>query len=549
MNEANNNPRDVALIGSGYWGKNLARNLYKLSSLKVIVDKSPETLERLLEQYPGIQTSDDFENILSDETIKKVVIATPAIMHYSQAKMALEAGKDVYVEKPLSLEVHQSEELVAIAKEKNAILMAGHILQYHPIVEKIKALIEDDTLGEILHINSNRMSLGKLRSEENVLWSFAPHDISMILSFMPNSPEAVSCSSSNFLQKGIADICQLFIDFGSNKSASITVSWISPFKEHKLTIIGKKGALVFDDTKEWEEKLCYYPQMILEKDEAFTLSKTEESYIKVSQAEPLERECQHFLDSCAKRSRPRTSGEEGLMGIRVLNAAQQSMDKKGDVVAISPPSFFAHPSACIDVGSEIGEGSKIWHFSHIMEGSVIGESCNIGQNVVVSGGVELGRQVKIQNNVSLYTGVECADYVFIGPSVVFTNIKNPRSEINQRSKYIKTFLEKGATVGANATIVCGITLGKYSFVGAGALVCKNVPDFALVVGNPARQVGWVNQAGEKLDLPLKLEGEETLEVKDAKGRYILSKETLKYEELEKKLQNNKASGSLESLSM
>lgn len=157
-----------------------------------------------------------------------------------------------------------------------------------------------------------------------------------------------------------------------------------------------------------------------------------------------------------------------------------------------------HPTAVIDEGCEIGEGTKIWHFSHIMPHCVIGKNCNIGQNVVVSPGVILGNNVKVQNNVSIYTGVQCEDDVFLGPSMVFTNVINPRSAVNRKNQYAKTIVKKGATIGANATIVCGIELGQFAFVGAGSVVTKSVPDYALVLGNPARQTGWMSEYGHKL---------------------------------------------------
>jgi len=162
-------------------------------------------------------------------------------------------------------------------------------------------------------------------------------------------------------------------------------------------------------------------------------------------------------------------------------------------------SYFAHETAVVDEGCQIGEGTKIWHFSHIMPNCVIGEKCNIGQNVVISPQVVLGKNVKIQNNVSLYTGVTCDDDVFLGPSCVFTNVINPRSAVNRRSEYAKTHVGKGASIGANATIVCGHDIGAFAFIGAGAVVTKTVPDYALVVGNPARQIGWMSEYGHRLE--------------------------------------------------
>jgi len=168
------------------------------------------------------------------------------------------------------------------------------------------------------------------------------------------------------------------------------------------------------------------------------------------------------------------------------------------IITNEKESYFAHETAVIDPGCTIGKGTKIWHFSHIMPNCRIGENCNIGQNVVVSPQVVLGNNVKVQNNVSIYTGVICEDDVFLGPSMVFTNVINPRSAINRKSEYARTHVGKGASIGANATIVCGHDIGKYAFIGAGAVVTKAVPDYALVVGNPAKQTGWMSEAGHKL---------------------------------------------------
>ncbi|MGE5382006.1 MAG: acyltransferase [Omnitrophica WOR_2 bacterium] len=187
--------------------------------------------------------------------------------------------------------------------------------------------------------------------------------------------------------------------------------------------------------------------------------------------------------------------------------------------------YFAHETAVIDEGCTIGKGVKIWHFSHIMEGCVIGDQCNIGQNVVVSPGVILGKNVKIQNNVSIYTGVTCEDDVFLGPSMVFTNVINPRSAVNRRNSYSRTLVKKGASIGANATIVCGHDIGEYAFIGAGAVVTKEVPPYALVVGNPAKQTGWMSEYGHKLNFNAQgfaecSESHEKYQLKDGKVRKV-----------------------------
>jgi len=203
-----------------------------------------------------------------------------------------------------------------------------------------------------------------------------------------------------------------------------------------------------------------------------------------------------------------SDGAEGLRVLRVLDACQRSLLSGG--VAVEPsgslsekerPPYFVHESAYVDDGAQVGAGTKIWHFSHIMKGARIGERSIIGQNVNVDGGAIVGSNVKVQNNVSVYAGVVIEDDVFLGPSCVLTNVTNPRAQINRHSLYEPTRLKRGCTVGANATIVCGVTIGRYAFVGAGSVVTKSVPDFALVVGNPARQVGWMSRHGHRLDLP------------------------------------------------
>lgn len=186
-------------------------------------------------------------------------------------------------------------------------------------------------------------------------------------------------------------------------------------------------------------------------------------------------------------------------------------------------SYFAHNTAIIDEGCEIGNDSKIWHFSHIMSGAKLGEECNLGQNVFVAGDVVLGRNVKVQNNVSIYSGVTCEDDVFLGPSCVFTNVLNPRSAVNRRGKYLKTKIEKGATIGANATIICGNHIGQFAFIGAGALVSRDIPAYALVIGNPSEQVGWMSEYGHRLNFNVK--GEATCI--ESGQKYLLSEDKVK----------------------
>jgi UDP-2-acetamido-3-amino-2,3-dideoxy-glucuronate N-acetyltransferase len=499
--------RSVGLVGVGYWGKNLARNFHQLGALHTICDADIGLLEARLAELPGVEVTTDFDQMLANPEITRIAIAVPAEVHYPLAKKALLAGKDVYVEKPLCLDRAEGEELIRLAEERGQILMVGHLLQYHPYMRKLQEMVGAGELGKLHYIVSNRLNLGKIRKEENALWSLAPHDISVILSLLGHKlPEKVRCIGGAFLTDGVADVSMTTLTFADNIRAHIYVSWLHPFKEQKLTVIGSKAMAVFDDTLPWEEKLVLYrDHLSWEGGSVPVPSKGDGERIVVPKEEPLRLECDHFLRCCDERVAPRTDGQEGLRVLQVLQAAQVSLAADGEEMApveVHPLRYSAHSTAVVDSGAEIGDGTKIWHFSHIMEGAKIGARCNLGQNVVVSPQVTLGSNVKVQNNVSLYSGVVCEDDVFIGPSAVFTNIPNPRSAVVRRDLYRRTVVRRGATIGANATILCGIELGEYSFVGAGAVVTKSIPAYALVVGSPARHVGWMSRHGGRLDLPL-----------------------------------------------
>jgi UDP-2-acetamido-3-amino-2,3-dideoxy-glucuronate N-acetyltransferase len=496
----------IAVIGSGYWGKNLIRNYSELGVLKLICDQNETTLNAFKEQFAGLETCLAANDVYGDPDIEGVVIATPAETHFTLAREALLADKHVYIEKPLVLNESEAIELIEIAKKRKRILMVGHLLQYHPIFMKLKEMSLDGELGRINYIYSNRLNLGKIRREENILWSFAPHDISMILALAEDEPETVYATGGYYLHKKIADVTTTHLEFNSGLQAHIFVSWLHPFKEQKLVVVGDKKMAVFNDTKAWENKLFIYEHEIKWEHNIPIPAKAEPEKVEVIQKEPLRTECEHFLHCIRTGEQPITDGAEGLRVLRVLNASQKSLDQKGNAVHLTEktpvrkdePDFFIHASAVCDEGVKIGKGSKIWHFSHVLQGSMIGENCNVGQNVVIGPEVSIGNGCKIQNNVSVYKGVTLEDGVFCGPSMVFTNIYNPRAEIRKMDQVRPTLVKTGATLGANATIVCGTTIGRYAFIGAGALVNKNVPDHALVVGNPGKQIGWACTCGERL---------------------------------------------------
>jgi UDP-2-acetamido-3-amino-2,3-dideoxy-glucuronate N-acetyltransferase len=516
---------NVAVVGVGYWGKNLVRNFSDLGALAALCDAEKSVEANYRQKYASVKFYREYGAVLSDASITAIALATPAVCHYEMAKAALEAGKDVLVEKPLAIDVKHGEDLVRIAEARSRILMVGHILRYHPAILKLQQLIHDGALGKVNYLYSNRLNIGKIRTEENILWSFAPHDISVMLSLLNEMPTRVSCQGGAYLNHDVSDVTLSHFDFPGGVRAHIFVSWLHPFKEQRLVVVGSEKMAVFDDTA--DHKLVLYPHRVEWRNRVPTAVKAEGEVVDLEDREPLRDECQHFLDCVESRTSPVSNGAEGLRVLRVLDACQRAIaNGPVDLEPTGTPSqkkdlpYFVHESAYVDEGAELGAGTKVWHFSHIMKGAKIGKKSIIGQNVNVDGGAIIGNNVKIQNNVSVYTGTIIDDDVFLGPSCVLTNVTNPRSKVNRDSLYETTQLKRGCTIGANATIVCGVTIGRYAFVGAGSVVTKSVPDFALVLGNPARQVGWMSRHGHRLDAP------------DANGVMRCPESGYRYEEVE-----------------
>lgn len=493
----------VAVAGCGPWGRNLVRTFHELGSLVAISDPDPAASLSISDRY-GVPAR-GFAQVLADPGIDAVVIAAPAAQHGQLARLALEAGKHVFVEKPLSLRVVEAEAICAVSAEQQRVLMVGHLLQYHPAFQKLEAMVDAGVLGRLQYMYSNRLNFGRIRREENILWSFAPHDISMMLRLARSEPDTVSAVGSAFLHREIADITTTHISFSNGIEAHVFVSWLHPFKEQKLVVIGDRGMAVFDDGEPWEAKLRHFPHEVAWRDGIPEPSKASAIPVRLDQAEPLRRECEHFLSCIANGQTPRTDGHEAVRVLRVLDAAERSMTATTTTRPTKPDSshaadddVFVHESAFVDHPADIGPGTRIWHFSHVLAGSRIGRNCVLGQNVMVGPDVTVGDCCKIQNNVSIFKGVTLEDGVFCGPSAVFTNVLIPRAEIDRADEFRPTLVERGASIGANATVVCGHTIGAYSVIAAGAVVTRDVIPHSLMAGVPARCIGWVSHDGERL---------------------------------------------------
>ena len=323
----------LAVLGGGYWGKNLIREFNNCNVLKYICETNKSVWNSYIETYSSVIVTDNYQSILDDKEVTAICIALPAELHYKFAKLALESDKDVFVEKPITLDINEAEELIRVAKERNKILMVGHLLHYHPCIEKIKTMLAENKIGKIKSITSNRLSLGIFRKYENVLWSFAPHDISVILNLCGKSPETVISTGVVNMNKDIYDQVSSFLYF-NGIYANINTNWMSPYKEQKLSIVGEKGMILFDDVEK-ENKLKYIPKYVEYSQDSNMIPmavKGNEEYISCDMSEsPLLKECKHFIECCIERKQPITNGLEGLNVLKVLTKLQESLDNKREI--------------------------------------------------------------------------------------------------------------------------------------------------------------------------------------------------------------------------
>jgi predicted dehydrogenase len=334
---------NVAVVGVGGWGKNLARNFFQIPdcSLKYVCDLSPRRLQEMQRQLPGTAVTTRFEDVVADPELHACVIATTAASHYGLSKAALRAGKDVFVEKPFVLEVHQAEELVRIAEEEGRILMVGHLLEYHPAVGRLKTMVNGGELGDVYYIYNQRVNLGTVRNDENALWSFAPHDISALLYLLGKEPTDVAARGQSYLRRGIEDVVFITLNFADKALAHIHVSWLDPHKIRKITVVGSKKMVVFDDMESTEKLKVYDKSAEQNADyssfaEYVTLRFGDITIPHLKIDEPVRLECQHFLECVRDRRPARSDGRDGLRVVKVLAAAQRSLEKNGVPIPIEP---------------------------------------------------------------------------------------------------------------------------------------------------------------------------------------------------------------------
>ena len=488
----------ICVIGAGYWGRNHIRTLSELGSLSGIVDSDRTTLNEIRVKYDNVSVYNNLLDSFGDD-YDGYIVATPAETHYLIAKILIENKKHLLVEKPLTLDLTEAEHLVLLAKKNKVNLMVGHLMLFHHAILKIKEYLNSGKIGKLRYLYSNRLNLGKVRAKEDIIWSFAPHDISIFGYLTEKLPIDVISSGGTFLQPNTPDTTIMLLKYPEGVCGHIFVSWLHPYKEQKMILVGSKGMLSLNIRDEISELKYYDKGIDIIRGEPVKWEGAVES-IKYNDSKPLTDEIRYFIDHLDGSRIETANGESAVEVLKVLKLATDNLawDKLNSQRVRN--NFYIHSTSVIDNLNNIGKGTKIWHFSHIQKNVTIGENCSIGQNVHIGERVIIGDNVKIQNNVSVYEGVELENNVFCGPSMVFTNVLFPRSKYPKinRENYLRTLVKEGATLGANSTIICGTEIGKHSFVAAGAVVTKNVPDYAMMVGVPAKQSGWICECGNRL---------------------------------------------------
>lgn len=485
----------AALVTCGLWehgleGRELARALSEMGSLATVC-ALPGDMEGEAANAYGVSNLTSFSDILDDPAATAVLIAAPTSLGTRLCRSALAAGKDVLILPPMALTAEDANSLTRMAAEQQRILMVGHMRRHDAAFLALHDLVSRGELGRVRYITIRRMGDAPKDSGAPDLQSFISHDISIVLALAGTPPQRVETHVSEPSGGTAVNVATTHLFFADGLRAEICLARHYPWKESNLVVIGDRCIAVLDDTKPADCRLMIYDR---------ATNRWDGRPIAVEAGTPLRMALEHFLYCCRTRTSPLTDGAEGervltvLLSDRTVPAAPALVERF--------PNALIHPTAEVDNDVAIGDRTRIWHFSHILRGTRIGADCSFGQNCCIGANVTIGNGCRIQNNVSIYDGATLEDDVFCGPSCVFTNVLTPRAFISRKNEFLPTLVRRGASIGANATVVCGTTLGRYCLIGAGAVVTRDVPDYALMVGNPARRIGWVSETGDRLGADL-----------------------------------------------
>ncbi|WP_188261110.1 DapH/DapD/GlmU-related protein [Azospirillum tabaci] len=423
----------------------------------------------------------------ADPDVRGIVIVTPPATGANLARHALAAGKHVMMEAS-AVSTGTLEALAREADARGLFLCVWNRWAYAPAFLRLRALKAEGALGRLRHITALRPC-----GDGSDPWTACHEAIGAVMALVGRDPSTVQARVVTTASRMLPAAVTVLLDFPSGETAEVTATTLLNARDDLFAVAGDRRRAVLDWNAQPHRALRLFP-MREDGDE-------DGAPAPVGPESAIHRACAHFLDVVRQGSRPLTDATDAMPVLRVMDAARAAGEgdrhaRTGRITTI--PGVSVHESAWVDAPAEIGEGTRIWHFTHVLAGARIGRNCNIGQNVMIGPGVTVGNGCKIQNNVSIYPGVELSDGVFCGPSCVFTNVINPRAEIERKTEFRTTFVGRGASIGANATIVCGVTLGAYSFIAAGAVVTRDVPPHALMAGVPARRIGWMSHAGHRL---------------------------------------------------
>jgi len=478
---------NIAIIGCGYWGSNLIRVFAQSEqiNLHTCCDLDESKLKKVKMIYPYINITSNYQEVITNPEIHAVIIATPVFSHYKLAKLALLANKHVLVEKPLTYTCKESQELIELANQKNKILMVDHTFEYEPAIRKIKKIIESKELGEIYYINANWLNLGKLQPDVNVVFDLATHIFSIINYITGKEPLNIKATGETYISNNkLEEMANLIIKYPNKIIANINVSWLEPYKVRKLTLVSSKKMLVFDLLNPQEQLKIFDKGVDVNHLENTISYRSGDVYSpNIEPIEPLKEMANHFISCIKENKKPLTSGENGLIVVKLLEAAAQSLKNKGIEIKLNEKNS----------NISLGNNSRIFQPTLTnLYGCEIGDNTKIGAFVEIQKNAKIGNNCKISSHSFICEGVTIEDDVFIGHGVRFINDKYPRAtsggilQTEEDWKVIPTIVKKGASIGTNATILCGITIGENALVGAGSVVTRDVPPNSVVYGNPAK---------------------------------------------------------------